>query len=169
MSDADLGDVERPRRLWRGPPPRLYVLDRQSPVGSLRLRRLGNADRPALLAHLTQALRSVRQAGDRCHPAESAVGAQCAALDLHSVPVFAAVAGNLVVAAACRLPGPGGPQVVATIDPAYARHGLDRMLASQLLGTPGLPVAAMSGLGRLMLCLLGGAGCRTGPGEAPAW
>src|SRR4051812_48933878 len=54
MSDQSLHDAEPPRRLRRGPAPRLYVIARQTPVPWLRVRRLDKADRAKLVAHFVR-------------------------------------------------------------------------------------------------------------------
>jgi hypothetical protein len=138
MADHGFDDADTPRRLRRGPPPRLYVIARQSPIPWLRVRRLAEADRAALLAHIG---RLMVPAGDREVPDAAGI----AGLDLTRVVAHGAIAGNAVVAAAFAVPGPQGPEIVATEEPDYRGRGLGAMLASQVLGTgPGQTATAPS-------------------------
>ncbi|MCB4823650.1 hypothetical protein [Roseicella aerolata] len=134
MADHSLMDVEPPRRPRRGPPPRLYVIARQSPVPWLRVRRLGEADRAALLAHLQGLAAAERNARQRGSLDEAAITACCEAIDFRSAVIFGAIAGNAVIAAACGAPGTEDAEVVATEDAAYRQRDLGPMLVQQVLG-----------------------------------
>ncbi|MDO9706828.1 hypothetical protein [Paracraurococcus lichenis] len=125
-------DPELPPRPRRGPPPRLYVIARQSPVPWLRIRRLGEADRGAFVAHLLGL--AAEQAGRHGAPDRGAVATLSQAVEFRAVILFGAIAGNAVIAAACGLPGAAGREVVATEDAGYRQRGLGEMLIRQVLG-----------------------------------
>src|SRR3954470_4658146 len=73
MADPGFDDAEPPRRPRRGPPPRLYVIARKSPFPWLRVRRLVEADRAALVTHLGR-LAAARTCG-RAAPYEAGIAA----------------------------------------------------------------------------------------------
>lgn len=146
MANLGFYDTEIPRRPWRGPPPRLYVIARKSPFPWLRIRRLGEADRAALMAHLGRQAKAARHFGHGL-PDEARIAALCAGLDFTRLVVFGAIAGNAVVAAACGMPGLNGLEVAATEDADYRDRDLGRMLASQVLDAgwgAGLGVIALA-------------------------
>jgi hypothetical protein len=157
MVDHGLMDVEPPRRSRRGPPPRLYVIARQSPVPWLRLRRLGEADRAALIAHLQDLAAVERKARHRVGPEAAAISACCEALDFRSAIIFGAIAGNAVIAAACGARGTEDVEVVATEDAAYRQRNLAAMLVQQVLGAQSAtdqPAGDMGEAGRALLALM---------------
>jgi hypothetical protein len=86
MADHSSIDGETPRRRRRGSPPRLYVIARQSPVPWLRVRRLGEADRPALVAHLQGLAAQERRPRPRGGLEEASIAECCAAVDFRSQP-----------------------------------------------------------------------------------
>ena len=133
MADPGFDDGEPPRRPRRGPPPRLYIIARKSPFPWLRVRRLGEADRAALVAHFGRLAPSARLCG-RGAPDAAGIAALCAGLDFARMVAFGAIAGNAVIAAACGVPGLRGLEVAATEDPDYRDRDLGAMLASQVLG-----------------------------------
>ena len=133
MADHGFDDADAPRRR-RGPPPRLYVILRKSPIPWLRVRRLGEPDRAALLAHLGRLARAAPP-GAQVPVDTAGIAALCAGLDFTRMVVQGAFAGNAVIATACGLPGLLGPEVVATEEPDYRGHDLGTMLASQVDGT----------------------------------
>ena len=133
MAHPGFDDAEPPRRPRRGPPPRLYIIARKSPFPWLRVRRLGEADRAALVAHLGRLASSARLCGHGA-PDEAGIAALCAGLDFTRMVAFGAIAGNAVVAAACGVPGLQGLEVATTEDPDYRDRDLGAMLASQVLG-----------------------------------
>lgn len=143
MADRSLDDAEPPRRPRRGPPPRLYVLSRKSPVPWLRLRRLGEADRAALLAHFGR----VAAADRRFHAGlgEVDIAALCGKVDFSRLIAFGAIARNAIVAAAYGVAGLDGPEIATTEDPEYRQRDLGAMLMSQVLGAePGSKITAPS-------------------------
>jgi hypothetical protein len=133
MADHGFDDGEPPRRARRGPPPRLYIIARKSPFPWLRVRRLGEADRTALVSHFNR-LAATARSGGRGAPDAAGIADLCAGLDFGRMVAFGAIAGNAVIAAACGVPGLRGLQVAATEDPDYREHDLGAMLASQVLG-----------------------------------
>jgi hypothetical protein len=133
MADCGFDDAEPPRRPRRGPPPRLYVIARNLPFPWLRVRRLGEADRAAMMAHFGRLASAMRPSG-RGAPDEAGIAALCAGLDFTRMVAFGAIAGNAVVAAACGVPGLQGLEVAATEDPDYLDRDLGAMLAFQVLG-----------------------------------
>jgi hypothetical protein len=133
MADPGFYDAEPPRRPRRGPPPRLYVIARKSPYPWLRVRRLGEADRAAMVAHFGRLASSARLCGHDA-PDEAGIATLCAGLDFTRMVAFGAIAGNAVIAAACGLPGLHGLEIAATEDPDYRDRDLGAMLASQVLG-----------------------------------
>ena len=98
MSDLSHPEAELPRRLRRGQSPRLYVIARQSPVPWLRVRRIGNADRGALMAHLGRLVPEHRRHRGRI---EMTIAERCTMADHAQVTAFVAIAGNDIIAAAC--------------------------------------------------------------------
>ncbi|TDH64019.1 hypothetical protein E2C06_04155 [Dankookia rubra] len=128
MADHRFDDANAPRRR-RGPPPRLYVLLPTPRVPWLRVRRLGEPDRAALLAHLGR-LAAAAPPGDRPAVDAAGIAALCAGLDFGRVVVQGAFAGNAVIAAACGLPG---LEIVATEEPVYRGRDLGAMLAAQVV------------------------------------
>ena len=169
MAQSGFYDAEPPRRPRRGPPPRLYVIARQSPFPWLRVRRLGEADRAALLAHFTR-LAAARPRGHG-GPDEAGIAALCAGLDFARMVAFGAIAGNAVIAAACGVPGLQGLEVVATEDPEYRGRELGAMLVSQVLGAGPGAIAAAPAPGeaeRALLRLVGTFASRVEPAAALA-
>jgi len=132
MSES-LTDFEIPRRLRRGHRPSLYVIARQAPVPWLRVRRLGEADRPALLAHLRILAAAERPHRGRARHDGDALALRLAKLDFTRVITVGAIAGNAIIAAACGVPGLGGLEIGLTEDPGYLQQGLGDMLVSQVL------------------------------------
>jgi hypothetical protein len=133
MAEHVCDDGEPPRRLRRGPPPRLYVIARKSPVPWLRVRRLGDADRAALILHFGR-LAAVERRPPPGGVDAAAIASVCARLDFSRMVAFGAIAGNAIIAAACGVPGLGGLAIGATEDPAYLGRDLGTMLASQVVG-----------------------------------
>ncbi|MBK1659276.1 hypothetical protein [Paracraurococcus ruber] len=97
----------------------------------LRIRRLTEADRPALAAHLAGLEPRIRGRG----PDQGTIAECCAALDFRATVLFAAMAGNAAIAVACGATTPGGETVVtATEDASYRQRGLAAMLDQQVRG-----------------------------------
>ncbi|MFC7474837.1 hypothetical protein ACFQS7_10765 [Dankookia sp. GCM10030260] len=135
MANPGCHDAERPQRRRRGPPPRLYVIARQSPVPWLRVRRLGDADRAALTLHFGRLAEAQRRPRGRSGLDEAGIAALCAGLDFTRMIAFAAIAGNAIIAVACGVPGLCGPEIGVTEDPDYLGRDLGTVLVSQVLGT----------------------------------
>jgi hypothetical protein len=146
MADPGFDDAEPPRRPRRGPPPRLYVIARKSPFPWLRVRRLGEADRAALVAHFGRLASAARPCGCGA-PDPAGIAVLCAALDFTRVVAFGAIAGNAVVAVACGVPGLRGLQVAATEDPDYRDRDLGAMLVLQVRGAGPDAIALAPGPG----------------------
>src|SRR6476619_5907151 len=91
MSDHSLYDPEPPRRLRRGPPPRLYVIARQTPAPWLRVRRLGEADRAKLVAHFVRMAAADRRPRSRGGLDAAMIAALCAQLDFSRMVAFGAI------------------------------------------------------------------------------
>ncbi|MFZ4407460.1 MAG: hypothetical protein ACOYOH_08965 [Paracraurococcus sp.] len=145
MADHSLYDAEPLRRPRRGPAPRLYVISRQSAVPWLRVRRLNEADRPALVAHFVRLAAADRRPRSRGALDEAGIASLCSALDFRRVVAFGAIAGNAIIAAACGVPGLEGLEIGATEDPDYRERGLGAMLVSQVMGAaPGAIAQAPS-------------------------
>src|SRR5690349_335383 len=98
MAEFGFYDAEPPRRPRRGPPPRLYVIARRSPFPWLRIRRLGEADRAALAAHLARIASAAGPRG-RGGPDAAGIATLCANLDFARFVAFGAIAGNAIIAA----------------------------------------------------------------------
>jgi len=128
MAEDALLESDRSLRRRRGPPPRLYVIARLSPVPWIQLRRLGPEHRARLARHY--ALMPGHLAQDSMDIAEF-----CTALDFANTVCFGAFAGNEIVAAAIGLdPRPGGLGIAITVVPEWRKHGLRRLLVGQVAG-----------------------------------